>query len=63
MVSHHGSDGHRHRPRPMARRTIGDTGAMGFNPQRAQKRRPTDLLFVVAALVICCAAVTWALLA
>ena len=35
---------------------------MGFNPNRPQRRRPTDFLFVGAALVICVGAVVWALI-
>jgi hypothetical protein len=35
---------------------------MGFNPDRPMRRRPSDVLLVVAALAICVAAVLWALL-
>lgn len=34
--------------------------AMGFNPHRKQRRRPSDILFVVAGLVIGLALVAWA---
>ena len=34
---------------------------MGFNPHRPQKRRPSDYVMVVAALVVCAALVAWAL--
>jgi hypothetical protein len=36
---------------------------MGFDPQRRQVRRPTDYLFVGAAVVACIALLVWALLA
>jgi hypothetical protein len=35
---------------------------MGFNPHRAQRRRPSDVLFVGAALVVSVALVAWAVL-
>ena len=37
-----------------------DTDAMGFDPQRSQRRRPTDLLYVGATVVIGILLVTWA---
>lgn len=33
---------------------------MGMNPYRQQKRRPTDYVFVAAALIVCVALVLWA---
>lgn len=41
---------------------MGNTGHMGFNPHRKQKRRPSDIIFVVAALVVASALVAWAFL-
>jgi len=35
---------------------------MGFNPHRPMRRRPSDILLVVAALAICAGALAWALL-
>jgi hypothetical protein len=35
---------------------------MGFNPHRKQVRRPTDYLFVAAAVIAALALVLWALL-
>lgn len=34
---------------------------MGFNPHRKRKRRPSDVLFVAAGLLIALALVAWAL--
>jgi hypothetical protein len=34
---------------------------MGFDPQRAHRRRPTDLVFVVAAVALGTLLVLWAL--
>jgi len=39
-----------------------DTGAMGFDPTRPQRRRPSDLAFVVAGLLVAVGLVVWALL-
>jgi hypothetical protein len=36
---------------------------MGFNPNRKHRRRPSDYLFVGAALVVAVVLVAWALLA
>jgi len=36
---------------------------MGLNPYRAQRRRPSDYVFVVAALVVAAALLLWALFA
>lgn len=35
---------------------------MGFDPHRPQRRRPTDYVFVVAAVVVVAALLLWALL-
>ena len=35
---------------------------MGFDPTRLQRRRPSDLVFVVAGLLVATALVVWALL-
>jgi len=35
---------------------------MGFDPNRPQVRRPTDYLFVAAAVLVCLALLAWALL-
>lgn len=35
---------------------------MGMDPTRAHRRRPTDVVFVVAALLLALALVLWALL-
>jgi hypothetical protein len=35
---------------------------VGLNPYRKQRRRPSDYVFVVAAVVIALALVAWALL-
>lgn len=35
---------------------------VGYNPFRKQVRRPSDVVFVAAALVLTLAAVLWALL-
>jgi hypothetical protein len=37
--------------------------AMGLNPYRPQRRRPSDYVFVVAGLAVAAALVLWALLA
>lgn len=34
---------------------------MGFNPHRPQKRRPSDIVFVVAGILVAAALVAWAL--
>jgi hypothetical protein len=39
-----------------------DTWGMGFNPHRKQRRRPTDIVFVAAAVVACVALVAWGFL-
>lgn len=36
--------------------------AMGFDPNRPQVRRPSDYLFVGAAVVLCIVLLAWALL-
>jgi hypothetical protein len=36
---------------------------MGFNPHRKQRRRPSDYLFVVAAIAVALLLVAWALFA
>jgi hypothetical protein len=36
---------------------------MGFDPQRRQVRRPTDYLFVAAAVLACIALLLWAVFA
>ena len=33
---------------------------MGFNPNRPQKKRPTDVLFVAAGLLVAFLLVAWA---
>jgi hypothetical protein len=51
-------------PRPVERpgRAAGDTGTMGFDPQRRRVPRPSDAVFVVAAVVVAFALVAWAAL-
>ena len=39
----------------------GDTGPVGFDPQRRHRRRPSDLVFVAAGLMVVVIAVAWAL--
>ena len=39
-----------------------DTWAMGFDPTRPHRRRPSDLIFVGAGLLVAVALVVWALL-
>jgi hypothetical protein len=40
---------------------LGDTGPMGFNPQRQyRKRGASDLVFVGAALAVAAVLVAWA---
>ena len=39
-----------------------DTCAMGFDPTRPHRRRPADLVFVGAGVVLIVALVVWALL-
>ncbi len=39
----------------------GDTGLVGFNPHRQQRRSPLDYVMVVAALITCVGLVIWAL--
>jgi hypothetical protein len=34
---------------------------MGFDPQRPQKKRPSDYLFVVAAILAAAVLIGWAL--
>ena len=51
----------------MARRSAGgapvhDTWAMGFDPTRPHRRRPADLVFVGAGLLVAVALVVWALM-
>jgi hypothetical protein len=36
--------------------------AMGLNPYRPQRRRPSDIVFVVAGLAVALALVLWAFL-
>ena len=38
-----------------------DTDAMGFDPQRSHRRRPSDVLYVGATVVIGILLVAWAL--
>ncbi len=33
---------------------------MGFDPQRPQRRRPSDLLFVAAGLIVAVVLLLWA---
>lgn len=33
---------------------------MGFNPHRPQKRRPSDIVFVAAGILVAVALVAWA---
>jgi uncharacterized membrane protein len=40
----------------------GDTGPMGFNPTRKRVARPSDIWFVVSAVVVALSLVAWALL-
>jgi hypothetical protein len=35
---------------------------MGFNPHRPQKRRPSDVAFVAAGLLVCVLLLLWAFL-
>jgi len=35
---------------------------VGFDPQRTHRRRPSDLAFVAAAILVTAVAVAWALL-
>jgi hypothetical protein len=35
---------------------------MGFDPSRPQRRRPTDYIFVAAAVVVLLLALAWAVL-
>ena len=39
-----------------------DTCAMGFDPTRPHRRRPSDLVFVAAGLLVAVGLVVWALL-
>jgi len=39
----------------------GDTGPVGFDPQRRHVRRPSDLMFVAAGFIVAVLAVAWAL--
>jgi hypothetical protein len=39
----------------------GDTGLVGFDPQRKHRRTPFDYVMVGAALVVCVGLVVWAL--
>jgi len=39
-----------------------DTWAMGFDPTRPHRRRPADLVFVGAGLLVAVALVIWALM-
>jgi hypothetical protein len=39
---------------------VGDTGAVGFNPYRKIRRRPSDYLLVAAAFAAMIALVLWA---
>ena len=39
-----------------------DTWAMGFDPTRPHRRRPADLVFVGAGVVVIIVLVIWALL-
>ena len=38
-----------------------DTDVMGMDPTRPHRRRPTDIVFVVAACLTTVALLTWAL--
>ena len=38
-----------------------DTEAMGFNPQRTRTRRPSDFVYVGAAIAVAVMLVAWAL--
>jgi hypothetical protein len=40
-----------------------DTEGVGLNPYRKQVRRPSDYVFVIAAVVVALALIVWALLA
>jgi hypothetical protein len=40
----------------------GDTGPVGLNPFRQQRRSSADYLMVAAALLVCAALVVWAFL-
>jgi hypothetical protein len=44
------------------RRPVGDTGAVGFNPFRPQRRSIADYLMVVGAVLVCAALLLWAFL-
>ena len=39
----------------------GDTGPVGFDPRRPHRRRPSDLAFIAAAILVTVVAVGWAL--
>jgi len=39
-----------------------DTDGMGFNPHRKRVARPTDIVFVAAAMVVVLALLAWAVL-
>jgi hypothetical protein len=38
-----------------------DTGHVGLNPFRQNRRSPADILMVAGALIVCAALVAWAL--
>ena len=38
-----------------------DTDGMGFDPQRPQRRRPSDVIYVGAAVVVAVVLIAWAL--
>ena len=40
-------------------RSVGHTGAMGFNPHQKTDKTPADFLIVIAALVVCAGLVVW----
>jgi hypothetical protein len=42
-----------------AARSDGDTGEMGFNPNRKRVARRTDIAFVAAAVIAVIALVAW----
>jgi len=42
-------------------RQTGNTGIVGFNPHRQQRRSPFDYVMVGAALIVCLGLIVWAL--
>ena len=47
---------------PNQRSPSRDTGAMGLNPFRQQRRRSADYVYVAASVIVVVALVLWALL-